>query len=1357
MEHYDETKKLSDRIAFHKARKTILNPHEDEELVIENCWAASHVCAAILIKTEPQENYYITPSHLETLKDKFIKETGLLIDIPKLFDKHWLRLVFGIVEVPKGIQSAAHSAARVREFFHELTFLLEMQAKNADKKCMRDELLAEAARYESANKIKIDLEAARKRNYWSDKDGVITFQNLSGSKFVLDNITDLVFIETIYQAYYFGTENTLRIPAEALISILDRYSKAFPGTPTPEEFVKQKVFTISIDKQYYAVDIQYCSMPLRQSIHNKTAALLWNKLLEDNSFGNDSERMFFWYTRIIHRESWCTLEYFPASDKAIFLETASKIVLEDADVTNGKDEYWKIKLDGMHSELYNLQYYYAKAERGIEFPTTKDLFELYEEWITHERGSNDELMVGQDTRAPLKYFITQLVRNDNEYSYEYTRLLLQTGNAKPFIFWKTCFEIFYWKPEAIPYLVQSDNFASLGISLMHNMELSENFSEEVYMLKRKLIEDTFSLIQQSLSESADVDTKRKATIIFQCLLKAGLKKFKVSGMQNIPMRQKEKKVRIQHSDKLKTLFRSAKLPGTCYGVTKYNDLFYPQLLPDLFAAVNAYSPKDVLQNATYGLAYVKLDLLAFLEGLVKDMPPVRDLENPSELRSKICSAFNREYLAAMDRREIERLDFRDGLSMMKSIPSWNNQLENESLIDWSSILLSLEEENLLDSFIAPAGLVFTDKPGPYDDYNRFIASKLRTHLSILLRAYNNLFKAKEELQAKNLPVTNVLSKLENKITLYITSYSSPDALRNRYEIFDYTLERGLWMPQQEELIPVIGNTLNHFGEENRDNIIEKLINTEPLIRSLKLLDHVVSEKDKKKLLDTIRANNIRQTLDDTYPADREFITQRLSQEPEFIHQAEEALQLTEEANNRSTGHFQNNENQIFVYRTKLLLANQKNDEKAIEGVEEPDIKHHSDERFSARDEKDFYKALVYLKKKEPEKAYEIFSSQLSYAKGERPTLALNTFASKLHWAEKEKGITKKKLYREALEEWINFEKEISNIILFENINDKIQYNKLDAANELEKDEEFDAWYNELNREMQLRLDFLELRIKNLMRRKMQQRAEELLKKAKDLHKLDTGDYPSFIHELETLITTEETIDYLKNQYSRIMSSAPEHLVQIIPDSINRANKIPDFILNCIIGSLNDMLTHINSIGQIDHEDKYSEVLMSLLDARMHNVLWHTQILSGGYADSELDNPGKIDFGILTAVNEKLAVCEALILEGKNTFEVQKHVLKIFNYDHIRKLFYVIVYYKGEQETFDDSWDKYRSTVEDFIVFPDKFPLKDKLTPVSSYLENNSLKIAKSLHGEGTELFHIFINISYRAKLTKNKIRSKKKD
>ena len=102
MQHYNEAKKLSDKIFFyHRHKRAPLFYNHQEELQADNDWAASYFCANVLYKTSQQVFHCITPESLALLKETFRAETGYDVDLEKSFSKGWLRIVFGIVAVPK--------------------------------------------------------------------------------------------------------------------------------------------------------------------------------------------------------------------------------------------------------------------------------------------------------------------------------------------------------------------------------------------------------------------------------------------------------------------------------------------------------------------------------------------------------------------------------------------------------------------------------------------------------------------------------------------------------------------------------------------------------------------------------------------------------------------------------------------------------------------------------------------------------------------------------------------------------------------------------------------------------------------------------------------------------------------------------------------------------------------------------------------------------------------------------------------------------------------------------------------------------------------------------------------------------
>ncbi|WP_184541946.1 hypothetical protein [Mucilaginibacter sp. FT3.2] len=143
-------------------------------------------------------------------------------------------------------------------------------------------------------------------------------------------------------------------------------------------------------------------------------------------------------------------------------------------------------------------------------------------------------------------------------------------------------------------------------------------------------------------------------------------------------------------------------------------------------------------------------------------------------------------------------------------------------------------------------------------------------------------------------------------------------------------------------------------------------------------------------------------------------------------------------------------------------------------------------------------------------------------------------------------------------------------------------------------------------------------------------------------------------------------------------------------------------------------------------------------------------ISGQSRPKKQSNPGEIDLGIFSGNNTRLAICEALILEGRNAIETQKHNLKIFNYDPVRKLYYLLIYYKGDTNNFDSSWESYIDVVEYFVDFPQGYKNPGKVVEITLSDLSDTILLGKSIYGADIELYHIFINVNYRLALNKKK-------
>lgn len=272
---------------------------------------------------------------------------------------------------------------------------------------------------------------------------------------------------------------------------------------------------------------------------------------------------------------------------------------------------------------------------------------------------------------------------------------------------------------------------------------------------------------------------------------------------------------------------------------------------------------------------------------------------------------------------------------------------------------------------------------------------------------------------------------------------------------------------------------------------------------------------------------------------------------------------------------------------------------------------------------------------------------------------------------------------------------------------------------------------------------------------MHYHAEKLIVEAEDFHKLNNGNLPEFIYSLRELTDVSTTDDFLRRQYQRIFSRPPESLIKIIPDNINQYKSLDEFILSEIVSGAKEMLTCINSISEVKKEDKYSDLLVLAINSRIRNYSWHIGPARGGYSDSDKPNPGEIDFAISTQ-KERITICEAMILTGKNITETQKHNFKIFNYDPTRNYLYVITYYTGNSEKYLTYWNQYKMDISSIVSFPLNYQMTEQyLTDISDTFGNDCIKVGVGKHSNNMLLYHLFININYRVFKSENK-KSKRK-
>ncbi|MDX2189577.1 MAG: hypothetical protein SFY32_06920 [Bacteroidota bacterium] len=1260
-------------------------PPRNEALQADTEWGAAYFWSEVILASR-ESNYNISLDILNNLKERYEEQTGKKVDIDFLMEKQWLRIVLGLIEIPDVVLSACWQLDKLSSIKEE-----------------------EKGHYASIIKWQYEL---------------------SFLKFVLDVKSDRSEFDIISKP--------------RLVTILRNHRFLFPQTPSLQFFKSKNIIREGktgcyILKPNHEYDFVH-------SLFDKIFVLLWEKVIQDNRFKNDKDRLLFILIKTSKIRSWNENfeSYITTDSKNRLFNAAKELILNESDIITGEDEIKKMRLEhgeGKWMSLESSKHYFHPP-----LPNNGSIFNLFDSLNLLNKRGNSDMVYHQGTRNNVGFLINIIVKNDDKYhwnsdtlAFPRIRELYSKSNNRPYLLWELSNLIKEQRKELLPELLLESNTASLGFRLLFEKDRfhrpQELFSSEI---SYSIVKEVASIILSVLWSTRDHEPEICAQVIFECLLTTGRNNY--YNIKVTPHIEEHKTVHSLFKKELEITFVKGKHDR------HKNNWFdrFQEVSHSLLNSIETYDYDFERINDVIGLPFIKLDLLLWLYDCCNKH---NFLEGKDELLQKIAKVALETYIYNINLNEVDTKILTEQNPIPKLIiPLWAVSKRQVEEFPWVELAIIFNRHHFFIQFLSPCNLKFQKAEDDYDKHNRFIAEKLRTHLFILLLTHKELTKYRNKPEYTGEIPLNILNLIETTVLSYISKGSLPKPKEAQVDLFNEFLERNMWTDDHIELLPLISQTLNQFQTVGAaKEIVKSIIKSETLIRSLKLLEYAIGEQSREFLIDQIRSIDIKVALDEIrWLPDIQAVLSLITSHESFIDKSKIILERWEKIIDKKDF---KTEHKIFGYRIKLLLAYIEGDMQKIAQLEQPKLNKYRisvDYTFNPIEDKEFYVALLYLKQNEPHKAYDIFNKHLKNS-DDRPTLALNRFASKIKWAEKETELNRKELlYKESLTEWLEFEKTANSKDIYQ-IQEKIEYNKLDVYDKLNAHSKFDETFSKLETAVQLQQDFLKLRIINLNDRDMQIQAESLLTKAEIYHRLGNGIYPSFIYDLRNLINDSNPIDEYRNQYIRIMTQSTDNLVKIIPDNINKYNTVEEFILHELIESASDVLTYINSIDEIRIEDKYTDLLLLSLNGRLKMYFLKLGNQRGGFSyNPKMRNPGERDFVICDASNRQIAVCEALNLFGKNTTTTKSHNLKIFNYSPERKLFFIIVYYLGNGSKFKTSWSNYTNDVIPKIGFPSEYNINGLLEDLSSKgFGSDSVKVGKALHGSETVIYHLYVNINYK--------------
>src|SRR5665213_3491626 len=347
MQFFEKAKSLANTISLYKA----YSRNNATSATLTEIWGAAYFYASILAKSYLSEMFLIDETDLQKLAKEFEAESGYQIDLQFLFEKAWLRVICGTVEIPKIIKQAIHQLERIEPMLGELKFFASLRKEQLKAINSFTVPQSEAEAYCLAHTVNINLQTAEKVLFKVGIDGKVEIYDTGLLQFIADNIYPLRFLAKLQEL---RNRRKLFISKEEFDQVHQTHKAYFPNTPELEHFIEKKIFTFYDTAQVYHID------PFRQNnekVKEEVAVLLWNQIISDNRFSSDIERLQFWYYRTVYYSNgFNTLSDLSGIAAARFRDAALELLHNETDITTGDLEYRKLTFDSHNCQLQQIMH-----------------------------------------------------------------------------------------------------------------------------------------------------------------------------------------------------------------------------------------------------------------------------------------------------------------------------------------------------------------------------------------------------------------------------------------------------------------------------------------------------------------------------------------------------------------------------------------------------------------------------------------------------------------------------------------------------------------------------------------------------------------------------------------------------------------------------------------------------------------------------------------------------------------------------------------------------------------------------------------------------------------------------------------
>lgn len=961
-----------------------------------------------------------------------------------------------------------------------------------------------------------------------------------------------------------------------------------------------------------------------------------------------------------------------------------------------------------------------------------------------------------ETRSLHRLLLRFVIRYDQSYGsidFRYcmvSRILNDT--TRPYLLHQTYWIVKNQFQQIIPYLILNLDLAPLAFLAIDEVDFNKKLAKEdnhyviepnasLLRTKTEIWEEAFDVFLIKLSSEHFSDHKGFNALFW--ILYNQAQYFYTRSINSNQTIHFEQRKRFEYAINKLSEFRSL---GTVYSGVKPR--IFPVLLKPLFEklknhTIPPFSNSYILLDCggfELAIQLFKMCSLQYFKGEVADKIRRENYDLKKEIADYLYENVNNYFSAT----EILVLDVLTGDAKSEK-PKWGMYPFGFDILDWGYCYLYLFNNSLLDSLIKnfEKAIIFEAKDDDEEshDQNNNQYEKIRLFIKSLSCAIIQLNQAKVNFQRLEEGADRVLSKLYETLERISLLHCVDNIQNNRINAFNerFRVETDIYY---QSLVDITFKAINYQEEDNKVQFLQKFIKQDKNLARLLSIANLIDGVECRNLLSKeLQSVSLKGFIDGSRTTTewQDAMIEAINSH-DFYHLALPLMTKLEQ-------HLEKvkikQEGQInLLFEVKLAHAFKNKDLEKLLTIQVPP-KEHSVSIYNKpmEDRKKYFIGLAKTyNNKDFEGAVTIFETLYSDSPS-NVEYAYRLFHARTMFA---KQTSDSIAQQKALEEWSAFWDKLSPESRAKA--QGLEHNILSTSiHHFYYVENFSKIESSIERLPVAYLYDEEVAFEiydSYIKRGQEELGISYLTNAKKYYLSYKISLPKIFEDLYNTIDKTKLIGRLKFTFNEIFTLPPSDIVKTIPFSLNGRNELSEFILVEIVRAGKILIEKIRAVDQISFENKYNDLLQSILRFRFAIWCWSIQDQNRvGKSNSEGGDLGSSDF-LIQASGDNIALIEALILESKNQPKTEEHITKCNNYLSYCIRFYIVTYYKGPKANFEKTWESYQKDVNE-IKYAQGFTIVKSFQDITMSIPDiRNIKVGLTKHEDDIVMYHIFLNLSF---------------